>query len=384
MPGSLLALALLAAAAADPDPAPPRAPDASPQAIEGWLDSVVILVTGPAWCSGVVIDAHTVATAYHCVASGMKTQVRTRGGDRFIGRTRAASPREDLALVDVPDLTGVSPLPLRDAPLQRGERVYGLGHPFGPAAERSAALEGTLLWSVSEGIISGFGPRVVQTDAALNPGNSGGPVVDVHGRIVGITSRKFDGDNVAFLASPDVLRELIAKPKRLSPLGGSAFVGLSYLGGSVLLSGDYQGREAAVSQALELIGGIVLRERLVLSAGLGLSGGARMQALEQGRAYFPSSEGALSLRQRIGRGTWSTTLDLGGGYWLIGGYRTDFNPEAGTWTFLSAQPIAGPGAVARLGVAGVGLRVIALMDTPTDPLWMVGLDLDLPGIIANF
>ena len=59
--------------------------------IEGWLDSVVMLVTGPAWCSGVVIDeAGTVATAYHCVTMGRKSTVRLRSGEEYTGRTIAA------------------------------------------------------------------------------------------------------------------------------------------------------------------------------------------------------------------------------------------------------------------------------------------------------
>ena len=51
-----------------------------------------------------------------------------------------------------------------------------------------------------QGIVGAVGPWVLQTDAGLNPGNSGGPLVDTQGRIVGIVSRKLAGEDLAFAA----------------------------------------------------------------------------------------------------------------------------------------------------------------------------------------
>ena len=79
----------------------------APPELDSWLDAVVLLVTGPAWCSGVLIDDQgTVATAYHCVASGMRPRVRTRDGEQFVGKSIAWAPADDLALLSVPDLAG--------------------------------------------------------------------------------------------------------------------------------------------------------------------------------------------------------------------------------------------------------------------------------------
>lgn len=373
-----------------PDGAPAASADAavqpaSPDAIESWLDSVVVLVTGPAWCSGVVLDDTTIATAYHCVATGMRTRVRTRSGAEYMGRMVAADPDEDLALVRVEELDGALPaLPIRADPVRRGVRVYGLGHPFGPAAQANEAYEGLLLWSVTEGIVSAAGPRLIQTDAALNPGNSGGPVVDAQGRIVGITSRKLQADNIAFLSSAAMLAELVADPERPSPLGGTVSVGFSYLSGAAAVSGDFDGREAAVAQSLLLTGAVAIRERLVLSGGVGFSSGARFRALERGRAFYPSSEATLALRQRIGRGVWSTAIDVGGGYTVLPGVETDFDPETGRFLARAIAPLGGPTASVRVGVQGVGLRVVALLDDVEDPLWMVGLDLEPFGVLKTF
>lgn len=349
--------------------------------IETWLDRVVVLITGPAWCSGVVIDQDHVLTAYHCVATGQRTKVRSRAGREWIGRTVAADPREDLALVKVDGLAGaIEPLALTDTPLQRGQRVYGLGHPFGPAAEQAEPLEGLLLWSVTEGIVSGVGPRLVQTDAALNPGNSGGPVVDNQGRIIGITSRKLGGDNVAFLASPEVIGAFLDGRPKPALLGGTLALGLSYLGGGVVVDG----RQELVAQSLLLAGDLVLRERLVLHLGLGLSTGARLLSLERGGAVFPSSEAALLLRQRFGRGVYSTTVDVGGGVAALGGYTTTFDTQSGTFATVPTPGLLGPTVTARVGVAGIGLRAVGLLDDPERPLMLVGLDLDIPGVIKTF
>ena len=65
-----------------------------PDRVEQWMEQVVLLLTGPAWCTGVVIDGEgTVATAYHCVASGLRTEVRTRAGGHYIGKMIAADPK---------------------------------------------------------------------------------------------------------------------------------------------------------------------------------------------------------------------------------------------------------------------------------------------------
>ena len=86
-----------------------------------------------------------------------------------------------------------------------------------------------LQWSVSAGIVSNVGPRLIQTDAALNPGNSGGPAVDSEGRVIGIVSRKLSGDNVAFLSSVDNLHKLIQEPSKPALLGGQFSIRLFFL-----------------------------------------------------------------------------------------------------------------------------------------------------------
>lgn len=346
---------------------------ASPSAIASWQDSVVLLLTGPAWCSGVLIDDKgTVATAYHCVASGLRPQVTLRDGRTSLGRTVAARPREDLALIEVPELAGSPWLRVRTDEPAQGERVYGLGHPFAPYANRSAAMQGMLLWSVTEGIVSAVGPHLLQTDAALNPGNSGGPVVDVEGRIVGITSRKIGGDNLAFAARSSQLQSLVDDPRPFSWFGGTAVLTSSLITGLALDS----------ASVVELRGGVVLRDHLVLLAGFGLPIDARSRATELGSVTYPSWEATGGLRQRFGRGRWSSAIEAGGGLYGLAEMSAGAQYD-GTWLVQSGPGGLGPGAYGRVETGGFGVRVASVW-LDDEPWWMFALDLEVPGTIASF
>lgn len=143
------------------------------------------------FCSGVRLDDETVLTAAHCVvaaderAGGLFT-VQDRDGNSVRGHVERLDTGYDLALLTI-DLPGTS-LPLGYDP-QVGDRVIAAGHPIG------------LEWSVSHGRVSARRPAGgryhvpfawTQVDAPTNGGNSGGPLVDRYGRLIGICSFGFD------------------------------------------------------------------------------------------------------------------------------------------------------------------------------------------------
>jgi S1-C subfamily serine protease len=105
-------------------------------------------------------------------------------GAEVVGRDRA----RDLAVLRVSGLpVRAKPLwqePLRNRP-RPGDELLLVGSPFG--------LGGT----VTTGVVSAIRPRLIQTDAAANPGNSGGPAVDADGRVVGVLVGG-GGENVNF------------------------------------------------------------------------------------------------------------------------------------------------------------------------------------------
>ena len=329
-----------------------------PAEIDRWMNSVVLLITGPGWCSGVVVDQKgTVATAYHCVSTGQRSEVWLRDGTRLEGQVFAADPTHDLALLRVPELAGaVDPLNVREDQIQQGESVYAMGHPYAPVAERKA-FTGTLRWSVSAGIVSAVGERFIQTDAALNPGNSGGPIVDSKGQVVGIASRKLRGENLAFFGSSTKLNALIKKETPLTWWGGQLNVGLNY---TLPLSLQGLNSVGAYAQA-------IVRERGVLS--LGISSLPSSQGIPE--QYF-STGGYVTgaFRHRFGSGKVSPSLDIGGGGHLI-------------WTD-NWSAVVRPSAHLRLGMNGMGLRTDVLWTDGAIPTWVFGIELDLPGVVHVF
>ncbi len=139
--------------------------------------------------SGWIYDAagHVVTNSHVVRGSDQVTAELSDG--RVYSLTRVGSdPFTDIAVFKLPTTAGIVPANRATGEMPRqGERVYAFGSPFG------------FKFSMSEGIISALGrdPRgavvldegftnYIQTDAAVNPGNSGGPLVDVRGRVVGM------------------------------------------------------------------------------------------------------------------------------------------------------------------------------------------------------
>ena len=128
-----------------------------------------------------------VVTNHHVVREAAQIVVRTADQREHPAKLVGADPKTDLALLKI-DRTDLPTLPFGDSDkLEVGEPVMAIGNPFG--------LEQT----VTSGIVSakerfiGTGPYddFIQTDASVNPGNSGGPLVDSRGALVGINSAIF-------------------------------------------------------------------------------------------------------------------------------------------------------------------------------------------------
>ena len=124
--------------------------------------------------SGAIIDhdGH-ILTNYHVVAGAKEVAVTLYNGKTYEATTIGADPLNDLAVIQIESTDDeLFPVALGDSrSLRVGMRVFALGNPFG--------LERTL----TTGIISSL-----QIDAAINPGSSGGPLLDAHGRLIGINT----------------------------------------------------------------------------------------------------------------------------------------------------------------------------------------------------
>jgi len=132
-----------------------------------------------------------VLTAAHVVSAG-SVEVRARGGKAMAGRVVRIARKQDVALIAIAGASaGTLPcLSLDTSPQSPGNDIYAIGS---PASEE-------LAFSLSRGIVSGLRSigdvALIQTDASLSPGNSGGPLVDSQARVVGVVSRKIAGHAV--------------------------------------------------------------------------------------------------------------------------------------------------------------------------------------------
>ena len=137
-----------------------------------------------------VDDAGHIVTNHHVLDGGGDVSVLLFDGRILPATKLGTSPADDLALlrIDPSEVSEIEPLPLADSDKVRpGQMAIAIGSPFRQAN------------SVSVGVVSGTGrdqqsvlrrpiPNLIQTDAALNPGNSGGPLLDSNGEVIGINS----------------------------------------------------------------------------------------------------------------------------------------------------------------------------------------------------
>ncbi len=152
--------------------------------------AVVAISAGDRTGSGFLIDTsgHVVTNAH--VVGDEKTVEVSIGGRHITAHPRGVEKSVNVAVLQLESpVSGVTPLVFADSSeLRVGDPVVAIGSPFG--------LQGSL----STGIVSGLRRQIdspngyaitgtIQTDAALNPGNSGGPLLDMSGRVVGVATQ---------------------------------------------------------------------------------------------------------------------------------------------------------------------------------------------------
>ncbi|MBE9606768.1 trypsin-like peptidase domain-containing protein [Acetobacteraceae bacterium H6797] len=145
--------------------------------------------------TGFVVATDTVMTNHHVIDGCSRILVR-RSDKRFIEAVPPAKVDRDLdlAMIKVPNL-GLAPLAFRSAPpLRRGDGVIAFGFPLAGLLSSDPKLTRGELNGLN-GL--GDNPNQYQISAEVQPGNSGGPLLDMYGRVVGVVVAKLNAQSVA-------------------------------------------------------------------------------------------------------------------------------------------------------------------------------------------
>ncbi|MEK6871762.1 MAG: trypsin-like peptidase domain-containing protein [Nanoarchaeota archaeon] len=175
--------------------------------IENVLDSVVSVMTDAGQGTGFIIseDGYVVTNA-HVLAGARVAHAITASREKKAMQLIGYDTELDVALLKIEG--DYTPIKFETADNVRiGEKVIAIGNPLG------------LAFSVSEGIVSAKSrvgtnnlPAYIQTDAALNPGNSGGPLINADGKVIGINNFKVSGgENIGFALQSDYIIDGINK-----------------------------------------------------------------------------------------------------------------------------------------------------------------------------
>ena len=189
--------------------------------------------------SGIVYDVRGwTLTNKHVIAGAKTITIRLPDDRRVAGTTYGLDTLTDLAIVKIDGVLDLKAAPIGDSStLQVGQMAIAIGSPLGLGYPNSA----------TEGIVSALGRDIsvagdtpatandttnlhglIQTDAAVNPGNSGGPLVDASGRVVGITTAAASsGTGIGFAipinTAKPIMQQALAGEKLSRP-----FIGVSY------------------------------------------------------------------------------------------------------------------------------------------------------------
>ncbi len=142
--------------------------------------------------SGIIVNKEGyVITNNHVIERASKIKVRVSGRDQELDAEKiAVDPEQDIAVLRIKgDNLPVATL-ADSSQVRRGDLVFAVGDPFGYEQSASRGIISSV-GQRSVGVIGDGQETVIQTDAAVNPGNSGGPLVDAEGRVIGINTAIF-------------------------------------------------------------------------------------------------------------------------------------------------------------------------------------------------
>lgn len=166
--------------------------------------------------SGVVLTENGyIITCAHVIDDQASAEVTINDGKSYTAQLVGSDPQTDLALLKI-DATGLTPAQFgQDEELQVGDEALAIGDPLG------VTFHGTLTNGIISGInrdvtLNGYSMTLIQTTAALNSGNSGGPLMNIYGQVIGINNMKMVSasttvEGLGFAVPSGTVKEIIEK-----------------------------------------------------------------------------------------------------------------------------------------------------------------------------
>ncbi len=145
--------------------------------------------------SGVILTTDGyIVTNHHVIEDANTITVRTRSGDEYKATLVGTDEQSDLAVLKI-DASDLTPAVLGDSTkLEVGDLAIAIGNPLGELG--GSVTSGIISALDREMTIDGQTMTLLQTDAAVNPGNSGGGLFDANGDLIGIVNAKSSGEDV--------------------------------------------------------------------------------------------------------------------------------------------------------------------------------------------
>ena len=167
-----------------------------------------------------------ILTNEHVLRNGTQIEVELLGGRKFLAKVLFRDAKNDLALLKI-DVTNTQPVKMGDSDsVELGEWVVGIGNPYGIG---QSVMIGIV--SAQKRMIPGSGyPPLIQIDAAMNLGNSGGPLFNLEGEVIGInTILLWKSQGIGFATPVNIAKEFLDR-KAHQPVRAASATGAAPLG----------------------------------------------------------------------------------------------------------------------------------------------------------
>ena len=164
-------------------------------------NSVVVVYTNTGFGSGFSIKENIILTNAHVVGNNKKVALNLYDGTMIEGAVIKTDVEKDLALIGI-DKT-ITPLSINTEKINIGQEVYAIGAPK------------DMPYTMTKGIVSALDRKLgkntyIQIDASVNSGNSGGPLVDENGKVIGIiTLKASDAEGIGFAINTNDINAFI-------------------------------------------------------------------------------------------------------------------------------------------------------------------------------